>query len=171
MRFHPKRRASIDQRPGPNIARAAPAVPNNSHTHRSPDSMTIFQSSMKAIETPTIGVHKPTIKRIPAPIESTAGITIFKPGSGQSLEIARTISADPTTSRIRSKPEPGQPPANVEYKRRNRAPSDIPRISGFAYYGYPQKGRNRHSLGFLSDLWESAFLPRGGGKLVKITVL
>jgi hypothetical protein len=36
--------------------------------------------------------------------------------------LARTTSAEPTTTRIRSKPVPGQPPANVEYKRRKDAP-------------------------------------------------
>ena len=77
MRFHPKRRASMDHRPGPNIARAAPAVPNSSQTHLSPVSISIFQISISAMEVPTIGVHKPTISRIPAPIESTAGIVTF----------------------------------------------------------------------------------------------
>ena len=32
MRFHPKSRASTDQRPGPNIARAPPMVPASRHT-------------------------------------------------------------------------------------------------------------------------------------------
>ena len=77
MRFHPKRRASIDQRPGPNIARAAAAVPNSSHTHLSPATVSIFQISINAMEVPTIGVHKPTISSIPAPIKSTAGIVTF----------------------------------------------------------------------------------------------
>ena len=63
MRFHPKRRASTDHKPGPNIARAAPTVPNNSQTHLSPGSVSIFQISIKAIAVPTIGVHKPTIKQ------------------------------------------------------------------------------------------------------------
>jgi hypothetical protein len=122
MRFHPKRRASTDQRPGPNIARAAPTVPNNSQTHRSPGSMNIFQSSINATEAPTMGVHRPPIRRIPAPNERMATVVTFRGGSDHSLELARTISDDPTTSRNRSKPEPGQPPANVEYKRRNHAP-------------------------------------------------
>jgi hypothetical protein len=122
MRFHPKRRASMENRPGPNIARAAPAVPNNNQTHRSPGSISIFQSWISATETPTIGVHKPAIRRIPAPIERMAGIVTFSGGSVQSLELARTISADPTTKRMRSKPMPGHPPANVEYKRRKETP-------------------------------------------------
>jgi len=119
MRFHPKRQASMDHKPGPNIARAAAAVPNSSHTHLSPGSANIFQISINAMEVPTIGVHKPTISRIPAPIKSTAGIVKFiGGGSLHSLKPARTTSADPTTKRMRSKPVPGQPPANVEYRRR-----------------------------------------------------
>jgi hypothetical protein len=122
MRFHPKRRASIDHRPGPNIARAAAAVPNNSQTHLSPGSISIFQVSISATEVPTMGVHKPAIRRIPDPIKSTAGIVAFRGGSLQSLEPARITNAEPTTARIRSRPMPGQPPANVEYKRRKNTP-------------------------------------------------
>ena len=73
MRFHPNRRASMDHKPGPNIARAAAAVPNSSHTHLSPGSVSIFQISINAMEVPTIGVHKPAISSIPAPIKSTSG--------------------------------------------------------------------------------------------------
>ena len=123
MRFHPKRRASIDHKPGPNIARAALAVPNSSQTHLSPGSVSIFQISINAMEVPTIGVHKPTISSIPAPVKSTAGIVTFiGGGSLHSLKPARTTSAEPTTKRMRSKPAPGQPPANVEYRRRKNAP-------------------------------------------------
>jgi hypothetical protein len=128
MRFHPKRRASMDHKPGPSIARAAAAVPNSSHTHLSPGSANIFQISINAMEVPTIGVHKPTISRIPAPIKSTAGIVKFIGGrSLHSLKPARTTSAEPTTKRMRSKPVPGQPPANVEYRRRKM------RLSGHCY--------------------------------------
>jgi hypothetical protein len=128
MRFHPKRQASMDHKPGPNIARAAAAVPNSSHTHLSPGSANIFQISINAMEVPTIGVHKPTISRIPAPIKSTEGIVKFIGGrSLHSLKPARTTSAEPTTKRMRSKPVPGQPPANVEYRRRKM------RLSGHYY--------------------------------------
>jgi hypothetical protein len=123
MRFHPNRRASMDQKPGPNIARAAAAVPNSSHTHLSPGMVSIFQISIKAIEVPTIGVHKPAISSNPAPIKSTAGIVTFIGGrSLHSFKPARAISTEPTTTRMRSNPAPGQPPANVEYSRRNYAP-------------------------------------------------
>jgi hypothetical protein len=123
MRFHPKRRASMDHKPGPNIARAAPAVPNSRQTHLSPGSRNIFQISINAMEVPAMGVHKPAITSIPAPNKSTAGTVTFMGGrSLHSLKLARTISTEPTTTRMRSKPAPGQPPANVEYSRRNDAP-------------------------------------------------
>jgi len=118
MRFQPKRRASMDHKPGPNIASAAPAVPNKSQTHLSPGSTIIFQSSISATKLPTMGVHNPATRRMPAPIESTARIVTFKGGSIHSLEAARTTSAEPITKRMKSKPVPGQPPANVEYSRR-----------------------------------------------------
>ena len=122
MRFQPKRRASIDHRPGPNIASAAPAVPSNSQTHRSPRSTTIFQISISATVDPAMGVHRPAMRRIPAAIESTAAIVTSVGEALDSLEAARATSADPTTTRMRSRPVPGQPPANVEYKRRNDTP-------------------------------------------------
>ena len=164
MRLHPKRRASMDHRPGPNIARAAAAVPNSSHTHLSPATVSIFQISINATEVPTIGVHRPTISRIPAPIKSTAGIVTFIGGrSLHSLKPARTISAEPTTTRMRSNPVPGQPPANVEYSRRNHAPFrtqlDSP-VSGADRY--PKKSFDRHSLEFCIFL-------RRAGKAVETT--
>src|SRR5579864_4264304 len=138
MRFHPKRRESMDHKPGPNIASAAPAVPNKSQTHLSPGSIIILQTSISATETPAIGVHNPAIRRMPAAIESTARIVTFKGGSIQSLEAARTTSAEPITKRMKSKPVPGQPPANVEYSRRTlhahlltlRGPVETPKRVG-----------------------------------------
>jgi hypothetical protein len=85
--------------------------------------MSIFQTSVMATETPAMGVHKPTIKKIPPPTKSMAGIVTFSGGGSlNSVKIALPASAEPTTNRIRSKPVPGQPPANVEYRRRNGAP-------------------------------------------------
>jgi hypothetical protein len=111
----------MDHKPGPNIARAAHAVPNSSQTHLSPVKVNIFQISINAMEVPTMGVHKPTISSIPAPIKITAGIVTIVGGSLNSRQLARTTSTDPITRRISSKPAPGQPPANVEYKRRKGA--------------------------------------------------
>src|SRR5208282_365710 len=112
-----------DQRPGTNIARAAPTVPNSSQPDLSPCSMSIFQISVSATKVPAMGVHKPAISRTPAPIKSIAGMITFKGGGSlHSDKPARTTSAEPATTRIRSNPVPGQPPANVEYKRRKYAP-------------------------------------------------
>jgi hypothetical protein len=63
MRVHPKCRAVMDHRPGPNIARAAAAVPNGSRTHLSPATVSIFQISMNAMEVPRLEVHKPMIEQ------------------------------------------------------------------------------------------------------------
>jgi hypothetical protein len=52
-----------------------------------------------------------------------AGIATFAGGGSlQSVKLALPINAEPTTKRISSKPVPGQPPANVEHKRRKYAP-------------------------------------------------
>lgn len=158
MRFQPNRRASIDQRPGPNMARAAEAVPSNSKTNQSPGSVSTSPISTMAMEIPAIGVHKPTISSIPPAIKSTVGIVPpTLGGSHHSLQLARTTSAVPTTKRRRSKPVPGQPPANVEYKRRNFAPFlTRPESRVWEKQRNPKKRRNRHSFG--------VNMPRGKGE-------
>ena len=127
-RFHPKRRASNDHRPGPNIARAALMVPSNSQSHLSPGSVRTFHASMTATEIPTMGVHSPSIRRSPASREMRTEIVSLIGGSLQSRARAHN-KRGPDTRRMRSSPVPGQPPANVEYKRRNTRPSE-PRMSG-----------------------------------------
>ncbi len=125
IRFHPKRRASIDHRPGPNIARPAAVLANNIQTHRSPEIVNILKTSIRATEIPAIGVHRPVISNMPAAMQSTASMATLIGGSLARREIARTTSAEPTTTRMRSNPIPGQPPANVEYRRRNDRPPNI----------------------------------------------
>jgi len=99
-------------------------VPSRKGTHGSPGSVRICQISVKATSVPAMGVHSPGIRRIPHPNKSAAVIVVFiGGGSLQSIELARTISAEPTTERMRSKPMPGQPAANVEYNRRKTHPS------------------------------------------------
>jgi len=147
MRFHPKRRASMDHKPGPNIARAAPTVPNNSQTHLSPDSANIFQTSINAIPVPTMGVHKPAISRIPAAIRSTAGIVTFRGGGSlHSVRLARTTRAEPTTKRMRSNPAPGQPSANVEYNLRKNTLPDSTRFRRCEPNRNPKTSWHRHSF-------------------------
>jgi hypothetical protein len=69
-----------------------------------------------------MGVHSPGISRIPDPARNTAVTVVLMGAPLASVKPARTINAEPTTRRMRSKPKPGQPPANVEYKRRTEAP-------------------------------------------------
>jgi len=71
MRFHPKRRASTDQAPGPSSARAAPKVPNRMGIEGSPACERMFHSSMSVTTDPAIGVHRPTTNSIPDPAPST----------------------------------------------------------------------------------------------------
>lgn len=104
----------MDHQPGPNIASAAPTVAINSQLHLSPGNIRIFQISISATDVPATGVHKPRISKIPAAISSTEGTATFSGGSPHSLTLARKTSAKPTTTRMRSKPAPGHPPANVE---------------------------------------------------------
>ena len=81
----------MDHRPGPNIARAAPTVPNSSQLDLSPCSMSSFQVSVRATERPAMGVHEPAINRIPAPIKRMAGIvTLIGVGSLDSAKLALT---------------------------------------------------------------------------------
>ncbi len=107
--------------------------------------MSIFQISVRATEVPAMGVHKPAISRNPAPIKNMAGmVTLMGGGSLHSVMPARTTSAEPATTRIRSNPVPGQPPANVEYRRRKDAPfrTTLP-VSAFSKcVGSPQRVRS-----------------------------
>ena len=113
----------MDHKPGPNIAKATPVVANISQSGLLPGSVSIFQTSMRATEAPAMGVHKPAINRIPAPIKSMAGmVTFIGGGSLHRVKAAPAANEEPATTRIRSNPVPGQPPANVEYRRRKDAP-------------------------------------------------
>jgi len=157
----------MDQSPGPNIARAAPSVPNINQSDLSPGSMSIFQTSVRATEMPATGVHKPAISRIPAPSKRMAGIVTFMGGGSlRSVRPARTTSADPATTRIKSNPVPGQPPANVEYRRRKRSrfPHYIVIFCCSESASEAQKEADHYSL----ELWDLGDLGEKGQR-VKIT--
>ena len=121
-RFQPNRRASIDHKPGPNMASAPAIVPRNKGAHASAGNITICPISIAATSVPAIGVHRPGTIRMPDPARSTH-VNVTPTGRSPLRTVIALISrAEPTTSRIRSRPIPGQPPANVEYKRRKKAP-------------------------------------------------
>jgi len=119
MRLHPKRRASTDHAPGPNIARAAPKVAIMRHTNLCAGAVKRPQISVRATRVPTIGVYRPTISRIPAAARRMGTTALAMGGSASIAEAALPTRTIPTTKRIRIRPMPGRPPANVEYKRRN----------------------------------------------------
>lgn len=125
MRFHPNRRASIDHKPGPNIARAAPSVPIRMYSIRCACAVRKPNVSARATSVPTIGVYNPSIRKIPAPPRRTETIAIATGGLLSAVEPALSTKTAPATSRIVMRPTPGQPPAKVEYKRRNRRTSRI----------------------------------------------
>ena len=75
MCFRPKSRASMDQAPGPTIAKLAPSTANPIGIQGSPGYEKAIHSSTMAIRAPTSGVHKPTRRRIPAPAATICGAT------------------------------------------------------------------------------------------------
>lgn len=74
MRFLPKSCASIDQAPGPTIAKVAPRMAIIIDIAGSPALDKLIQISTMAIKVPATGVHKPTRINIPpaAPINDGA---------------------------------------------------------------------------------------------------
>jgi hypothetical protein len=117
MRFHPNKRASTDQAPGPSSARAAPMIPTRRLVRGSPEWEKAFQSSKNTTIAPATGVHKPASRSIAAIAESESIVVGRIGGLPRSIRSALAISATPAAKRRRSKPTPGQPWANVEYTR------------------------------------------------------
>ena len=116
-RFQPKRRASIDHRPGPSIAREAPIVASKRGTALSPAIVRSCHVSNIATRVPAMGVQRPGIRRSPNPARNAQDTVVLIGGSLHSVEPARITSEQPRTSRSSSKPMPGRPPAKVEYRR------------------------------------------------------
>jgi len=119
-RFHPKRRASMDHNPGPNIARASPMVPKNSGVDRIATRVSTCKTEINATDVPAIGVQRPRIKSIPETSRNAEIISEVVEALLDSVELARNTNATPAIRRNKSRPAPGQPPANVEYSRRIR---------------------------------------------------
>jgi hypothetical protein len=93
-------------------------VPSKRGTHQSPAIVMICQVSSKATNAPPMGVHRPEIRRSPDPASSADNPIVWIEVPLHTAEFARTTSAEPATRRMRINPMPGQPPANVEYRRR-----------------------------------------------------
>ena len=138
-RLHPKRRASIDNRPGPNIARVQLMVASNDATTGSADIWkAILHTSTTATEAPTMGVQRPAIKKIPHTARRIREMLPLGPWI-KITESVRQMSATPRTRRMIKRPTPGQPPANVEYRRRNVTPFRTSRLPSSACPKKPPK--------------------------------
>ena len=74
MCFLPNSRASIDQAPGPIIAKVAPRIASIMGTNGSPTRDTTIHSSTMVTRTPPTGVHKPTRRSIPTPAPMMCGV-------------------------------------------------------------------------------------------------
>ena len=131
------------------MARAQPMVPSKTVTHRSPPIVMICKISSNATKAPTRGVHRPGMRRSPNPVRNAEIIVVLTSGLLHSAGFARRSSAAPRMTRMRSKPMPGQPPANVEYRRRKNPPFDTPPVSCLAKTERnPKESRYGHSLEF-----------------------
>jgi hypothetical protein len=95
-------------------------VPSSMEVRVSPVRVKACNASTRATSVPVIGVHSPGIRRIPQSPRNAQLIVVITGGSLHSAAPAPETSAEPATRRMSSKPVPGRPPANVEYKRRNR---------------------------------------------------
>ena len=73
MCFRPKSRASMDQAPGPTIAKLAPKPANMMGIQGLAGCVYAIQTSTIAISVPASGVHKPIKRRVPEPAAMSCG--------------------------------------------------------------------------------------------------
>jgi len=75
MRFRPNTQASIDQVPGPIMARVAPSTARKRGVAAVAGDMKAVHASRMATTAPAIGVHRPAISRVPATAPMLSGTT------------------------------------------------------------------------------------------------
>jgi hypothetical protein len=98
-------------------------VPKKMLAHGSPGCEMALLSPRIATNDPEMGIHNPASRSIPATIPSTSRMADSICGPPRSFMSPEAIIAIPATSRRNRRPTPGQPWANVEYRRRRSAPS------------------------------------------------
>ena len=119
--FLPKSRASMDQAPGPTIAKTAPRTActmgiNGSSECEKYREKAIHTLAMAA-SVPATGVHKPIRRSIPATAPMICRTTIVTGGVASTPTIPKWMSAAAVSTRKSRRPAPGQPLANVENSR------------------------------------------------------
>src|SRR6266478_9932108 len=89
MRFLPKSRASMDQAPGPTIAKTAPRTACMIGIHGSPACEKYREKTINtltmAASPPATGVHNPTRRSIPAPTPKLCRTTVANGGASRRL--------------------------------------------------------------------------------------
>ena len=110
-----------------------------------------------------MGVHKPTIRSIPAAAATTHGIAKRMGRPFHSTATPRSINAIPVTRRKRRRPAPGQPWANVENNRRKiNSCLALFRLGNLDAIRSPKKSR-RVTLSSELEFDDPAFHPDHGG--------
>ena len=118
MRFHPKRRASTDQTPGPRSASAAPRVPMSTQVHGFTRWIAACTNPRIASIVPAMGVHKPTRRSSPTTIVGICSKADPSAGAARSPRTPWAARPVPAASRSKRRPSPGAPPAKFEKSRR-----------------------------------------------------
>ena len=87
MCFLPKSRASMDQAPGPTIAKTALRIAGTIGIHGSPECEKYREKAIHtlamAASAPATGVHKPIRRSIPAPIPMICRTTVVNGGASR----------------------------------------------------------------------------------------
>ena len=138
IRFRPKRCASIDQAPGPSIARLAAIEAAITEAHHSSTRELAIQSSTSADTTPAMGVQSPTIKKTPRPAARSGIACCSKRADVRDALRASCIRKAKRARRNTRRPFPGQPLVNVENRRCKK--DTRPSIYDLRARPHPQKG-------------------------------
>ena len=121
IRFHPKRRASIDHAPGPSKATPAPTAPSDSACHLREGSRQACHTASIAMSVPVSGVHSPTRRSNPRAPGRQWVRSAMRPPFPVRAAAALYTRVVPNTTRMSRSPAPGAPCANVEKRRRTGA--------------------------------------------------
>jgi len=144
-RFLPNRQESIDHAPGPSIATLTDSTARKTWSQVCSCSHKAIQPSSRAASAPINGVHRPAIRKTPAPAAIKSGIrAIASDGFAESAAMAKQISAIPRQLRTRSRPTPGQLFGKVE-NRRCRAYPNFNRMEVALAFDSPNRAL-RHPL-------------------------
>ena len=115
--FLPNSRASIENAPGPIIAKVPPMVARKIAIPTLPEHVKAIHISRATISVPVNGVHRPVIMQIANnALRICVNIAVVA-GVSQKRTTPSWSRARPTTNRWINSPRPGQPSANVVKSR------------------------------------------------------